>query len=349
MIVPMKKDSLIIMGDKKKETLKKLRTLGLLHIEITEGAGEKLAALNDKMALLDKAAVILSERVVKGAEKLDAEPEKAYEIAADTLKLCDDIKAYKDELIAVCSELERIRAWGEVDPEELERLANKNVKLLLCESSKAEYEKLPDGIVTLPLSKTKDSVKFAVIGGTDEELSLVKHFEFKMPKVSSESLELSKAELEGKVTAAEEKLSEYSKYILGIKNATHLCEKEIEFEIYATGMNDEKMSNSDSDRFSVSHFKGYIEAEKVESITQMAKQNAWGILIEDPTEEDNVPTKLHNNKFVSLIYPLTDFLGTVPGYFEYDISGWFLAFILIFFGIIFYGGFYRGKTRDRFN
>ena len=43
---------------------------------------------------------------------------------------------------------------------------------------------------------------------------------------------------------------------------------------------------------------------------------------------------------MSLIYPLTDFLGTVPGYFEYDISGWFLAFILIFFGIIFGDGGY---------
>ena len=62
--------------------------------------------------------------------------------------------------------------------------------------------------------------------------------------------------------------------------------------------------------------------------------------MEEPSVEDNVPTKLKNNKFVSLIYPLTDFLGTVPGYFEYDISGWFLAFILIFFGIIFGDGGY---------
>ena len=33
-------------------------------------------------------------------------------------------------------------------------------------------------------------------------------------------------------------------------------------------------------------------------------------------------------------------MGTVPGYFEYDISGWFLGFILIFFGIIFGDGGY---------
>ena len=73
---------------------------------------------------------------------------------------------------------------------------------------------------------------------------------------------------------------------------------------------------------------------------EVSAKNSWGLLIEDPTVEDNVPTKLKNNKFVSLIYPLTDFLGTVPGYFEYDISGWFLAFILIFFGIIFGDGGY---------
>ena len=45
MIVPMKKVSLIIMGDKKAETLKKLRRLGIVHIEINEGSGEKLNSL----------------------------------------------------------------------------------------------------------------------------------------------------------------------------------------------------------------------------------------------------------------------------------------------------------------
>ena len=37
MIVPMKKVSLIILENKKKEALKKLRKLGVLHIEISEG------------------------------------------------------------------------------------------------------------------------------------------------------------------------------------------------------------------------------------------------------------------------------------------------------------------------
>ena len=48
MIVPMKKVALIIKGDKKTETLKELRKLGILQIEIHEGSGEKLDKLKAK-------------------------------------------------------------------------------------------------------------------------------------------------------------------------------------------------------------------------------------------------------------------------------------------------------------
>ena len=55
MIVPMKKVSLIIRENKKNETLKKLRKLGIVHIEITEGSGERLASLQEQIALLESA------------------------------------------------------------------------------------------------------------------------------------------------------------------------------------------------------------------------------------------------------------------------------------------------------
>lgn len=72
----------------------------------------------------------------------------------------------------------------------------------------------------------------------------------------------------------------------------------------------------------------------------VAAKNAWALAYSDPADDDEVPTKLKNNAFVSLIYPLTDFLGTVPGYREYDISGWFLLFFTVFFGMIFGDGGY---------
>ena len=62
MIVPMKKVSLIIMGDKKSDTLRKLRKLGILHIESVEGSGRKLEELKEKVAILESAGFSLSEK-----------------------------------------------------------------------------------------------------------------------------------------------------------------------------------------------------------------------------------------------------------------------------------------------
>ena len=148
------------------------------------------------------------------------------------------------------------------------------------------------------------------------------------------------AQLDGHMYDVDEKICSYAGYKASMKNAIKSTEKEIEFEIYNTGMLDEQLSAEGNNDISVACFTGYVETENLDQLKAAAAENSWGLLIEDPTEEDNVPTKLKNNKFVSLIYPLTDFLGTVPGYFEYDISAWFLGFILIFFGMIFGDGGY---------
>ena len=114
----------------------------------------------------------------------------------------------------------------------------------------------------------------------------------------------------------------------------------MEFETYASGMGEEDLSEASPHKVSVAYLVGFIPAEDLSKLQAMAVENAWGLLAEDPTEEDDAPTQLRNNKFVSLVYPLTDFLGSVPGYFEPDISGWFLVFITIFVGIIFGDGGY---------
>ena len=62
MIVPMKKVSLIIRENKKDETLKKLRKIGIVNIEIAEGAGERLASLQEQIALLESAIFTIGKR-----------------------------------------------------------------------------------------------------------------------------------------------------------------------------------------------------------------------------------------------------------------------------------------------
>ncbi len=341
MIVPMKKVSLIIMGDKKSETLKKLRKLGILHIESVEGSGKKLEELKERVSLLESALFSISEKKNKKIKQENTDAAKAVSVSEEIVSLEEEKKQCSAEKIALNAELDRLSGWGELDPEKLDALAKKGVDILLYEMPKSEYENLGESVRTLSLQKTKTSVKFLMIKsgeeGEAEAVDSLKAYRLELPAASTEEIRQKVESLNNHIKEIDEKISSFAGCADGIKKAIKACEKEIEFEVYATGMANESLS---ADGKSVAYFTGYVEEENLECLKKTAKENSWGLLIEEPTEEDNVPTKLKNNKFVSLIYPLTDFLGTVPGYFEYDISGWFLGFILIFFGIIFGDGGY---------
>ncbi|MBQ2841990.1 MAG: ATPase [Clostridia bacterium] len=342
MIVPMKKVSLIILGNKKSETLRKLRKLGILHIEITEGSGKKLDELKEQISLLESAIFSIGEKKNKNAEAKDASVSEALLISKEIASLEEEKKMCLAERIALNAELERLGSWGEINPHSIDDLAEKGIDVSLYEMPKSEYENLGEGIKTLSIEKTKSSVKFLVIksGIEDETAESLKSYRLELPQISTAEIKQKIDDLNSRIKIIDEKTVSFSCYTESMKKAVKACEKEVEFEVYATGMTDESMSSGGKKEVSVACFKGYVEEDNLDRLKEAAKENSWGLLVEEPTEEDNVPTKLKNNKFVSLIYPLTDFLGTVPGYFEYDISGWFLGFILIFFGIIFGDGGY---------
>ena len=344
MIVPMKKVSLMIMGDKKKETLKKLRKLGILHIEITEGSGKKLEELKEQISLIESAIFSVSEKKNKNVEMKDASKDEVLNISKEIASLAEEKKTCLSEKITLSGEIERIKNWGEINPEIIAELKCKGVEVAFYEMPKTEYDTLSEAVKTVSIEKTKNSVKFLLIKtgneGEEEVIDSLRNYRFELPKISNQEITLKIEEKTNGIAEIDEKIASYAGYAKSMKNAIKTCEKEIEFEVYATGMADENLSDEDKEDFRIAYFTGYVEEENLARLKETAKENSWGLIVSDPTEEDNVPTKLKNNKFVSLIYPLTDFLGTVPGYFEYDISGWFLGFILIFFGIIFGDGVY---------
>ncbi len=343
MIVPMKKVSLIILGDKKADALKRLRHLGLVHIEIKEGSGEKLAQLKEQIATLENGAYLVSERAKKLKSHKDATPEKVLSVAQKTADLSQELKTTEQQKTALETEIARLKSWGEVDPEEFEFLKQKGIELWLYEMPTSEFKKL-SGVKAIVVNKTKALTTFLLAACKDkqenETVEALKNYNVSLPNKSTAEIKNEILALEQKQNEIQNELDLCAEYAKSMKDAITAVNKQIEFEVYATGMQNLELSERVQNGVSIAYFKGYIEAENIDKLKLEAQKSAWGLVIEDPTEEDDVPTKLKNNRFVSLIYPLTDFLGTVPGYFEHDISAWFLGFILIFFGIIFGDGVY---------
>ncbi|MBE6563324.1 MAG: ATPase [Ruminococcaceae bacterium] len=337
MIVPMKKISLITLREQKEITLKKLRKLGIVQIEISEGYGEKLALCKEQIALFERA--IYSVGKPKSSEQKEVPFWEALELAKEIEKLSEEKSACASERAALTVELERLKNWGDIDPESINSLAENGIDVGFYEMSKSEYNALPDTVKTVKLCSDRSTVRFMAEKGGDDAPELG-NYRLILPAKSTAEMRRKAETLELRIAETEGKISSFACYTESFKNAIVALEKDVEFETYSTGMASEELSENEKSEVAVAYFTGYTEAENVDKLKKAARDNSWGLFVEEPTVEDDVPTKLKNNRFVSLIYPLTDFLGTVPGYFEYDISGWFLGFILIFFGIIFGDGGY---------
>ena len=125
MIVPMKKVSLIIKGDQKSETLRKLRKLGIIHIEAVEGSGKKLEELKERVSLLESALFSVSEKKNKKVKQENTDAEKAVSAAKEIIALEEEKKLCSAQKIALATELDRLSAWGELDPEKLAEISER--------------------------------------------------------------------------------------------------------------------------------------------------------------------------------------------------------------------------------
>lgn len=341
MILPMKKVALFVLDSEKTAALKTLRSFGAIHIERTTVSSEHLSELQSLQAKLLQAETFI----------IDAKDKKAKPAAIPTanretlLAVVDDVLTLKakqadtNALIAkLTADIELYEAWGEFDPADLQFCAQKGLHLIPGEISERSYAALPDTVKTVRLASDKKGVRFVII---TEQAELPEGIpaDFRALPIPEQSLSAMKEErkqLTVQLPAYQRQIAEKASYLAALKAELKKLAKEIEFESIRAGMAVVPLHEEQrAPAAALAHLSGYVLAEKMQDFTVLAKANGWAFIADDPTEEDAVPTALRHNKFVRLLTPLTDFLGTVPGYFEPDISLWFLLFCGIFFAMIF--------------
>lgn len=341
MIVPMKKVSFVVTNDSKKDALKKLRTLGVVHLEQIYGSSEKLSQLKETNNQLEEVLLLLSDIKYdkKTVEQKKLSSSNVVEKVNQIIELNETKKNYVEELSTATRELERLAAWGGFNPDDFSYLANKGINLIPFECSTDSYKKIPEDVNYVYVNSDKTQVRFLVVSedGTKPESLTSEYLQVLNPEMSTAELSESCVKYRKEISSIEKEIQKNVCYIQSIKDTMKVFAKDIEFENAYSGM---ATDAEDGTEANLAWLTGYVPAEELSIVQKAAKENHWACLADDPSEEDEVPTKLQNNKFVSLIYPVSDFLGTVPGYREYDISSWFLLFFCVFFGMIFGDGGY---------
>ena len=379
MILPMKKLTLLVLDSQKKAALKTLRNFGAVHIEKEAASSDTLTDLQNTYARVQQAESLITEAQLKKAEK--AKPETLALTRNALLQAVDEILDLKDQesntraaINKLTGEIEAYGSWGDFDPEDIRSFEENSIYLTIGELPEKSYTALPDTITTVRLAGGKKTVRFAIVSETlDVPIDLPPDFNpLILPDMRLSAMHTERERLQKQLPLFKAKIGARTELLAPLKAEAKKLAKEIEFETVHAGMqvipleedraaasgaaersitfaaSDSAATpavssgNAEKEPIRLARLSGYILAEKQADFAGLAKANGWAFIADDPAEEDAVPTAMRHNRFVQLLTPLTDFLGTVPGYREPDISLWFLLFFGIFFAMIFgdagYGG-----------
>jgi len=318
MIVPMKKISVIVQSKDIDSTLKNLAKLGALHIEHQRPPmNENIALINEKYGSLSRVIEMLpdSDTAVETHDKPD-------KLIHDIFNLVDKKETLIEGIKNIKKNIGPWEDWGDFDPEVIYELEEKHVWVRLCKLSKKDLRSVPDGVVVEELFRKGNIFYCALVSRKDLDLP------FDVIKLPEQGLQDMRVSLEREIKKLEETektLTDISKYKTALFSYKKKLSSIIEFKKAAEGRGDfEKLS----------YLRGYCPLDKVKSLEKIAESEKWGLIIEDPSEHDNVPTLIRNPRWIEIIRPVFKMIGTIPGYKEVDISLWFLLFFSIFFGML---------------
>lgn len=320
----MKKATLLVLSSKAKAAVAQLRNLGLLHLVITETQSTDVKSLQERVAQVERALSVLPA-VTEKAEAALPTREEAEATINRIFTTNQGIKALRDQLIQLEREAANLQEWGEFDPAVILELNRKGIPISLAILSKKQLEGLAqeeNGVLAFPIRTSGSLVHTALVGKLPEEC------DFSIFPLPSSSLD----EVRQRIIQTKQQLNEENNLL------AETAQQQPQLELYKAWLlkqvESAEVEASLEEHGTVVSITGYLPAEKAGLLKSHAKQHGWGLILSDPGPDDEVPTLTRNPRFISIIQPVFEILGTIPGYYEQDISGWFLLFFCFFFAMI---------------
>jgi len=321
MIAKMKKITLLISDKHIDSALGNLRGLGLMHIKhMREPAADVISTHENKLGLLNRAIHLLGDSKIQSKD-LDKHHISFY------VKEVIILNRKKHELEKGFREFQDkevwFKEWGDISSHSLAELRGAGVFVKLYIGAKKDLKNLPKDRLVYCVGRNRGEVYLAAFFNSEEESLDLEEIE-----VPSENLH----SLQRKIVVARKELEEVNKEIAKastykerfIEHREEII-KRLEFYQVRFGMVHEE---------EICCLQGFCPQESVPEITKAAKKQGWAIVSEEPVDEDEVPTLIRNPRWVEIVKPIFNFMGTIPGYKEYDISFWFLIFFSIFFAML---------------
>ncbi len=294
MIVRMKHLDLLCVATDREATLEKLRTLGVVHIDLAAAQGASVDAAKGDAAAAERAvrAIVKARDKRKGIRKLEdlsRHCEERSDVAIHDTISVGNILALQDKLDETTAALDALRRdivkyapYGDFDP----ALAQKLLDLGIDLQSVAD---LPERLPAKRLSEMES--EYAALQQTADAC------------VAS-------------LAAADEKaiLASYPELAdrIAFASAKELMEE----------------------KGAIAHLAGWVPVPQTDALAAAAQANGWGVLLRAAADDEVPPTLVEPPKLFRPMKALFDGLGIAPAYTEADVSVPFMCYFSLFFAML---------------
>ena len=334
MVEKMKKLYFLIYHNARRKFLSDLQNLGVVHLETDKSVtSEDINAVRAKVQHLNKALTFLTadKPDMKGItqKKFDADEAELLGLIDNLEESNARIKSHKDALI---KDAEILKPWGDFDPAKFDDVAKatgyqtkfysfsqkSDSRFVNAETDMSDvfiYTIFSDRGVDHCIVMCRDESLFANLNGQEERLPL------KSLSAVNEQI----ADLEEELTMADTERLKLLQYIDWLKNVKAQYEDDICYKMADASLADEVDGK-------VLFITGWVPLKKLSAVESFLQSQEVAYMTDDPTDEDNVPVLLHNNKYARLFEPVTK-MHSLPGYNEIDPTPFFAPFFMAFFGL----------------
>lgn len=319
MIVPMKKVTVFAGASHSEEAVNALRKLGIVHVQLRSGTG---GGSVDVEQLVDRVSSAL-KKLPQDVEEKSVDKRPGSRIVREILALneeCERLTARLDELD---KGVEWYDKWHAPSLKKLDDLRTAGISIRLFTANKKQWREVADSPGLIPVGQDQNVWLIAQIAEAGVEAPNLP--EERLPVVEKEKIVDLREEMARQVASIDDRLNKLAGCRRQLEEYRRDLESRLEFE---------KVKESLIDQKGICHMEGYAPVDALEKIRLDAEKQGWAYLFEEPGDDDPVPTLIRNPKWIQIIKPVLDFLGTIPGYNELDISLPFLLFFSLFFAML---------------
>ena len=332
MITKMKKLTFLVYHKEYEEFLNSLRELGVVHIvEKQQGAADN-TELQENIRLSNRLAAALKLLQNQKHEK-NAVIATEGGTAARGIQVLDEVDALQTEhgklsqqLQSYAKEKEALEAWGNFEPDNVQKLKNAGYVIGFYSCSEGNYkEEWETEYNAMIVNRISSKVFFVTLtkGGQEVDLDVE---QAKLPAYSLAHLETLYNTTEQAVEENEKKLVTFSETeIPSLKAALKELQSQIEFSKVV-------LSSEQTAGDKLMLIEGWAPAFSQVEIEAYLNDAHVYYEITDPMPGDNVPIRLNNKGFFAWFEPICK-LYMLPKYNELDLTPFFAPFFMVFFGL----------------